>query len=562
MTLAVLFLVGAALAGAALVRRALRGLPGGAEQLAWGTVLGWALSALCVYAAARWQGRLTHAQVVWAAALAWLAAAALSLPELRRLRGGGWRLKITPRRHAGLALVLVVFAPVLWHLFSTHMLPREAGGVYSGGSSWYDMALHAALASSFLYGENFPPVYTPLPPEPLHYPFVPDFQTAILMRTGVGMSAALVWTALPLALATVAIFYSAALRVARSQRAAALATFLFLLNGGLGFLYFFSDWRASGRTLTDFWNSNNVNYANAWERGIHWTNLVADTMLPQRTSLYGLPLGLMVFTLFAVVWRRAGGDARPSESRLLLAAGLMTGLLPLFHPHTYAAVVVVGLLLSALRPRRAWFAFWAPALLLAAPRLLAVAVHAAEGGFVRLQPGWMGQGEASWPLYMLRNFGLALLLAGLAWLAAPRHWRVFYLAFAGLFALSLILMVTPNAFDNIKLMHYWHAANCVLVGSWLARLWAARRRPPLHAFALRAAVAVVVLASVASGLLALRSEARARARLFDDEEIAAADFARERTAPRSLFLAAPAINQPVLCLAGRPVLRGPTPWLW
>jgi len=42
----------------------------------------------------------------------------------------------------------------------------------------------------------------------------------------------------------------------------------------------------------------------------------------------------------------------------------------------------------------------------------------------------------------------------------------------------------------------------------------------------------------------------------------AARFAREQTPPRALFLTAPAFNQPILCLAGRPVLRANTDWLW
>jgi hypothetical protein len=63
-------------------------------------------------------------------------------------------------------------------------------------------------------------------------------------------------------------------------------------------------------------------------------------------------------------------------------------------------------------------------------------------------------------------------------------------------------------------------------------------------------------------LLALQHERVSRHLLFSHEELAAAAFANERTAPHALFLTAPTLFQPILSLAGRPVLRANTDWLW
>ena len=556
-----LFLAAGWLAGVGLARRVLRGLLAGAEQAAWGLVAGWMSAALLAYALARAQGRLSFGAMVAATVLLFSAAALLWLSEVRggRLRGSRlWR-----REYAGLVVVLVPAALVYWRLFSAHMLARGAdGALYSGGNSWYDMALHAALTSSFLYGENFPPVYTPLAPEPLLYPFLPDFLTAALMSLGAGMHVSLVSTAVPLALALTTILYSLAWRVARTQSGAVAAALLFLLNGGLGFLELFADWRRSGKGFLLFWATLEENYANVWARGLHWTNLVADTLLPQRASLFGLPAGLMIVTLFAVVWARGakegttGGESRrePDERRLLLAAGVLAGLLPFFHTHTYFAVGLLSVLLFALRPRRRWLYFWLPAALLAAPQLYALMRHTAAGGFLHLRPGWMWGGEENFLVYLVRNFGAPLLLVAPAWWAAPRAWRTFYLPFAALFAFALAVMVSPNVFDNIKLMHPWHALTSVLVGAWLGRLLARRWWRP--------AAVLLILVCVASGLAALQRESLSRARLFGAEEVAAARHVREQTPPRATFLTAPVFNQPVLCLAGRRVVRGPTGWLW
>jgi hypothetical protein len=536
------------------------------------------LESVCVYALACAEGRLAFWHVAAVTEVAWLAALLLLFSELRVARREGARLFRWRAEYAGLVLVLLAFAPVFLELFPTRMLQPGAEGIYSGGNSRFDMAFHAAVTTSFLEGRNFPPVYTPRPPEPLLYPFMPDFQTAALMEGGLTLHAALLASALPLAFSLVGLFYFFALRVARKQLAAVVATFLFLLNGGFGFLYFFEDWRASGKGLFEFWDALPQNYANMWGRGFHWVNLVADGILPQRTNLYGLPAALMVFTLFAVVWPRVGKDSgtdgegerqtdanakgdesssltkSTSATRVLFVAGVLAGLLPLFHMHAYFSAGFVSVALFALRPRRSWLAFWIPALLLAAPQLVGAATHAAGGGFVHLQVGWMMPEGTNFVVYLVQNFGLPLLLAVPAWLFAPREWRAFYPAFLALFAFSLALTVSPNVFDNGKLMQPWHAFNSVLVGWLIARLATTYPR--------RLLALALVLTSIASGVAALKHESQQRSLVFDSEEVAAADYVRRHTEPRALFLTAPVIEQPVLCLAGRATLRGPTFWLW
>ncbi|HVF49919.1 MAG TPA: hypothetical protein VNA19_07525 [Pyrinomonadaceae bacterium] len=644
---ALFFLAASAAFGAGLIRRVFGSLLSHAEQLMWGTVVGWMLSTLAAYALARALGRMSFAPTLALLALICIVALLLWFPVLRRLRRGEVRARALWRaEYAWLAVLFVIFAPVFWQLYRTRMLQAGAAGIYSGGSSWYDMGLHTAISSAFLYGQNFPPVYTPFPPEPLLYPFLPDFHTALLLLLGMDFHTALVATSLPLALALTGIFYSLARRILQTQtpdaahaqtnehaattnddaaaattndthavtndapaattnednpaqtnedkssatndaRAAtnvthaatsdaraeknevsdttslinpssALATCLFLLNGGLGFLYFFEDWRQSKKSFADFWTHLEVNYANIGERQIQWTNFITDTILPQRTSLYGYPVGLIILTIFAVAWRgwadERRGKKRWSGWRILLPAGVLTGLLPFFHTHTYAAVGLLSGFLFLLRPRRAWLVFWTPAVIIAAPHFFTLTGHVAASGFMRFQPGWRGHNEASWLLYWLRNIGLPTLLIIPAWLAAPPVWRRFYLAFVALLVFSLLIVLTPNDYDNIKLIYYWYAATSVLVAAWLVRLATLRRE--------RFLAVLLALACVASGLLALHAENLNRKLFFSREELDAAAHVRQHTAPRALFLTASTIHQPVMSLAGRPILRGDTAWLW
>ena len=63
-------------------------------------------------------------------------------------------------------------------------------------------------------------------------------------------------------------------------------------------------------------------------------------------------------------------------------------------------------------------------------------------------------------------------------------------------------------------------------------------------------------------MIVFRSETITSARVFTDEQLSAAEFAREHTAPHSLFLTAPSLRQSVLSFAGRSVLSSATAWLW
>jgi hypothetical protein len=103
-------------------------------------------------------------------------------------------------------------------------------------------------------------------------------------------------------------------------------------------------------------------------------------------------------------------------------------------------------------------------------------------------------------------------------------------------------------------MTYWQAASAVLIAAWLGRL----ARGPLG---WSCAIAFAAT-SIFSGTLAVLAESRSSRQMFGAEEVAAAEFVKAKTPPRSLFLTAPSLHQPVLSLAGRAVVRGPTAWLW
>lgn len=94
----------------------------------------------------------------------------------------------------------------------------------------------------------------------------------------------------------------------------------------------------------------------------------------------------------------------------------------------------------------------------------------------------------------------------------------------------------------------------IIVADWLVNLASKRGQYFL--------AALLVFASIASGILALQRERQIHWRSFSIEEVAAAEFVVKNTAPKSIFLTAPIHNQPILCLSGRTILMGYGGWLW
>src|ERR1041385_2134657 len=214
---AAIFLLGAAVLGIGLVRSILASTLNHAEQALWGLIIGWSVATATAYGAVRVWGSLTVPALLVVTVFLWLGAIVAWLPTIRRVARRAYSFQILSwqKSYTPLAILLCVFTPIYACLFATHMLQIKAdGGTYSGGeSTYYDMAYHAAITNSFVHGANLPPVYTPMPPAPLLYPFLPDFLTALLVTMGMSLHSALVWTAVPLCVALTGVFYFLALRL-------------------------------------------------------------------------------------------------------------------------------------------------------------------------------------------------------------------------------------------------------------------------------------------------------------------------------------------------------------
>jgi len=249
----------------------------------------------------------------------------------------------------------------------------------------------------------------------------------------------------------------------------------------------------------------------------------------------------------------------------MIAAGVVAGLLPLVHAHSFVVVMVVGGCIALLQRRwRDWITFAFVASVIALPQMWWSTHNSAvdAGKFFEWQFGWdHGQENAFW--FWLKNTGLfiPLTLAALLWrhdgkALVSRRLLIFYLPFTLCFIVPNVLKMAPWIWDNIKVLFYWWLASAPLVALLLARLW--------RQGIVRRAIAVCLLACVtlAGGLdvaaIVLRSNEYG---IFTAPGIQFAELIKREAAPQAVVIHAPVHNHPVF-LTGRRSLMGYPGHVW
>ncbi len=564
---------------------------------------------------------LALAALITAAPLALLGHSAWRARVLFDVRAAQ-RAVLRPTRGAVLRCALFGAAAVMfWFVFDRAFFAQTGELLTGVENNLGDLPFHLGIITGFTQGQNFPPQHPEFAGARLTYPFLVDFIAAMFVRAGASLTAALFWENFTLALTLTGLLYRFALKLTRTRAAAVVSVALTLLSGGLGWAGFLREWLNGGRSFFDLLAQLPHKYTITYDNVYRWGNAVTTLLVPQRALLLGLPLALIVVTIW---WqtvaadeeqtvtaladderklkkgkRRKGERPEPKASanlppplpafpfsllpraladaalRRMLGAGLIAGLLPLAHAHTFVVLMLVGACLALLFPRwRLWCAFFAAATVLAVPQMWwatrASAVKA--GSFFEWTFGW-DRGQENVFTFWLRNTGLfiPLLVAALAWrgrrpVVPPRLVR-FYLPFTLCFIIANVAKVSPYLWDNIKVLFYWYVASTPLVALLLVRLWRAGgkalRNAPVVVLWLRVTACALFVALTCAGALDVWRVASAteEQREFDRDGIAFAALITQQTPPRSLILTAPTYNHPVF-LAGRRALLGYIGHLW
>jgi len=339
--------------------------------------------------------------------------------------------------------------------------------------------------------------------------------------------------------------------------------------------------------------------------GWRWGNAVTSLLVPQRGFLLGIPLAVIVFTQWWAAWHsdeegkskkakskkeerrerklktapvRKGAELNGEGSSLftfdflllpsakrMLAAGVVAGMLPLVHAHSFIVVMGVGACLALINwPRwREWLAFFVVASVIAVPQLLwsthgsAVSTRA----FIGWQFGW-DSGDANFFWFWLKNTGLfiPLLIVALLWkrddYLVSRRLLFFFLPFTLCFIIPNMVKLAPWIWDNVKVIFYWWIASAPIVALLLARLWEG------NAWNRGLAGGLFILLTLAGALDVFALVTRqGEYQEFDRDGVTFAETIKQQTEARATILHAPIHNTPVF-LTGRRSLMGYPGHIW
>jgi hypothetical protein len=521
------------------------------ESWAYGMPLGMVVTSLLILAAACLVG-LTLPLVLIAAA-AGLASGYPLLNEFRKRSKPELRSSKLGHRNWFVIAVIAAFM-IRWVLFWMTGYRYDQSGLWAGNTGfWADWALHIGDTASFVFGGNFPPQHMRYAGEPYAYHYLTSVTAAAMAKLGAEIPFVLLAQSLVLSLFVLFAIYLFARRLTGDSATAALVLVLFFLGGTLGWLVTAKEIDAAhsfwGTLMRQPWD---------WpkqEAGHYrFLNIFFSLLQPQRSFLYGIPMGLLILTLL-----RAAVDLR--ERRLFVVAGVVAGLLPFANLSTLLALALVTPFLFLLFPARNWLFFFASWVAVAVPQLwLQQSGGAGAASAIRMQIGWIAPPDP-WLWFWLKNLGLILPLLLFALFRADLFDRVsrrFLFALMPLFVFANLIVFQPWDWDNTKVLMYWFLGTCLFVSALLTRAW--REGGALA----RGAIIAAVLSMTLSGLLANLNQALGRERvlLLTAEELDLSSRLRESAPAESIFAVGLQHNHPVTMLTGRKAVMGYGGWLW
>ena len=489
--------------------------------------------------------------------------------ELRDRAVGGFR------RPTGATLVTLVYGAAIaigiWFIADRTFFETPDGMYIGNVNNLGDLPYHVQISASFAYGQNFPPQNPVFAGSGFSYHYIADFLAAGFVGAGATLIESMLIVNLALGTSLLVLVHRWARELTGNAVAARLAPLLLSLSGGLGWLNLFDTARSREHGLIEAFVATDQRFT--IEDGLYrFGNAVTTLLIPQRGLLLGMGLAVIVFTL---LWRHLDEPVPEGGTRWrplfggprMLVAGLLTGILPIVHAHTFAVVLGTAFLLGLVFTQwrngrwRSWAVYVIMTLATAIPILIWTArgSQASLSAFFGLEFGWdHGQHDPIWFWFTNAGLFIPVLAIAYAWQGErplPRKLLLFSLPFLAWFVAPNLFRLAPWLWDNIKVLVYWWLGSVPIVALVLSRLWTSRSAGRLIAVVL----AVVLMG--AGALDVLRASLGTAYQEFDRDGVAFAEMIREETPPTAVILTTPTYNTPVF-LTGRRVFMGYAGFLW
>jgi hypothetical protein len=417
----------------------------------------------------------------------------------------GFYADLNIRTTIGLAAYVSLLI-LLWFFFQRAMIVLPDGGIGTGAANNLgDLPYHLLIINGFTAGQSFPPENPIFSGSTMSYPFIADLVAAMFTTLGASVRGSMFAENYLLIVASLALMSGLTFKLTKSLFAAAVAPFLLVLAGGLGFLIFFGDAIADDAGVIGRIFQLKTDYTLGGGPIWRWGNPLTTLFVTQRTLLLGLPLALIVFTRFVDLLdttRLISGTRvsdtndqsvfeRPGNLGYLIL-GMLAGLLPLVHSHTFLVVVGVALVLTFVswRNRVTWAMVFLGIAITALPQLIFIKSGSASSvsQFIGWDLGWdNGDHNALWFWFVNTGLVIPLVLIGISLLthiykrspssevqeeehAIAKTMLYFFLPFVLIFIGANLVRVAPWIWDNVKVLIYAYVGAVPIIAWLLARI--------------------------------------------------------------------------------------------
>ncbi len=470
----------------------------------------------------------------------------------------------------------LTFLAVAVVLVVTHTLNYDDGAYYTGQATYGDMNMHLGFITSIARQHTFPPTYSLLGGvEPLNYPFMCDSVSSSMLLFGSSLRVAYMT---PMFFAFWFVFmgvWYVAEAILKSIGRTSLAFSFFCLDGGFGLIYFLDGTASNKTNFTRIFTAFYETPTNLVDKNVRWTNVIADMLLPQRATLFGwMCLFIVLYILYRAVFEK--------KKSYFLVSGVLAGLLPMIHTHSYLAAgiiafawIIVSCIRDKFRPRilLCWLMFGVPALILSVPQLVMWTFNAVGGEhFVRFIFNWSNSSASpkdSWTWFWVKNVGLTFLLIPAAFLSAEGKKKLLYIGPFLIFTVAELIVFQPNLYDNIKLFFVWYLYMAIMIADFLGRCY--QKLKGVRGIKYIAVLIVIVM--TISGTLTIGRELVSARRdketnkgeayqLYNSANVKAAEWIEQNTDPKSVFLCWNNHNNTISSLTGRNIYVGAGTFLY
>jgi hypothetical protein len=351
----------------------------------------------------------------------------------------------------------------------------------------------------------------------------------------------------------------------QSKKQALIAISTFLLSSGLGFIHFIKDFISHPSIALILYPPKTYSRFDSytWVSG----NAIAGFLVPQRAFLLGFTIS--VWALAGLVYVLLERGNRKHDKIILTISGVLVGVLPIAHIHSFIAIFVITLPLCYVASllRREWLdlAYYVvPASVISiALYLLFIAGGIENPDFIKWYPGWTAKGGFwGWIVMWLKLWGLTLPLAILGFVLLRNRSLViqtFFVGFFILFAVSNLLLFQPITWDNSKLFTWAYFGFSGLTTVSVAWFW--RKAGKIIS---RFDVILLAMLMTFTGFLEvirLQNIDRNQLQLTGQDDINLGLEIRKKTDPLAVFLTEPTSNSLVMTWGARSILMGFTAWV-